>query len=104
MPSRKSRYLPILMEMEHPNVLFLLDMRSVELERKEMSQLACDFFTSKAAKLLCCTSHPLPQGMIEELELKRGYDVISSTCLLLDKHWEMRNVEGQTRAQQLLYK
>lgn len=61
-PSRKGTYLPILMEIEHPNVLFLLDMRSVDLERKKMSQLPCAFFTFKAAKLLCCTSHPLPQG------------------------------------------
>lgn len=51
MPSRKGRYLPILMEMEHPDVLFLLDTRSMELERKEMSQLLCDFFYLQSSKV-----------------------------------------------------
>lgn len=96
MPSRKGTYLPILMEMEHPNVLFLLDMRSMELERKEMSQLLCDFFYLQSSKVTVLANHPLPQGKIKELELKRGCDIINSTCLLLDKHWETKNVEGQS--------
>lgn len=59
------------MEMKHPNVLFLLDMRSMELERKKMSQLVCDFFYLQSSKVTLLHQPPFATRYDKRIGIKK---------------------------------